>query len=75
MPAVMIRQLDAIERILNYTKDEAQRDVLRRQADMIWHSTCESVAEPGDRADVQRRYDAIVGRKESPERAKNSLRE
>jgi len=75
VPAVMIRQLEAIMKILDYTNNDEQRSALRRQADMIWRSTCESVAEPNDRADVQRRYDEIVGSKEQPERAKNSLRE
>jgi hypothetical protein len=42
---------------------------------MIWRSTCESVAEAGDRADVQRRYETVSGGKELPDRAKNSLRE
>jgi uncharacterized membrane protein len=75
MPAVMIRQLDSIAKIITYTTSDAQRDVLRNQAEMIWRSTCESVAEPFDRGDVQRRYDAVRGAKELPDRAKNALRE
>ena len=60
MPAVMIRQLDSIARIFEYTTTDEQREVLLRQAEMIWRSTCEAVPEPDDRADVQRRYDAVV---------------
>ncbi len=75
MPAVMIRQLDAISKIVVYAATDEHRAVLRHQADMIWRSTCEWVTEPDDRADVQRSYDAVIEAKELPERAKNSLRE
>ncbi len=60
MPAVMIRQLDSIAKILTHTISDAQRDVLRQQAEMIWRSACESVPEPCDVADVRRNYDAVV---------------
>jgi uncharacterized membrane protein len=61
MPAVMIRQLDALAKITEYTTTLAQREVLLRQAEMILRSSEESVSEPLDRADVRRRYDALVG--------------
>ncbi len=60
MPAVMIRQLDAIAKILTHTTSEAQRVALRSQAEMIWRAAEESVPEPCDRADVRRSYDAVV---------------
>ena len=60
MPAIMIRQLASIEKILVYTKTDAQRAVLRNQAEMIWRSTSEAIPEPCDRADVRRNYDAVV---------------
>jgi uncharacterized membrane protein len=60
MPAVMIRQLDSIASITEYTTTDEQRDVLSRQADMIWRSTCEAVPEPDDRADVERSYRAAA---------------
>ena len=60
MPAVMIRQLDALARIMAYTKDGDQRIVLMEQADMILRAADESVPEEGDRADVRRRYQAVV---------------
>ena len=60
MPAVMIRQLDAVAKILVYTQTDSQRGVLRSQAEMIWRSTSEAVPEPCDRADVRRVYDAVV---------------
>ncbi len=61
MPAVMIRQLEALTRIMEYTTTPAQREVLLQQAHMILRSSEASVPEPVDRADVQRRYDALVG--------------
>ena len=60
MPAVMIRQLDTIAKIVEYTITDEQRRVLLRQADMIWRSACESVPEADDRDDVQRSYEAVV---------------
>jgi uncharacterized membrane protein len=60
MPAVMIRQLDSLAKIADYTTNGEQLSALRRQADMIWRSTCESVPEPDDRADIERSYRAVV---------------
>jgi uncharacterized membrane protein len=42
MPAVMIRQLDALERVMEYTTTAAQRDVLVEQARRIETSSSES---------------------------------
>ena len=60
MPAVMIRQLDALAKVMEYTTTSDQRRVLLDQAEMILRSSEESVPEPDDRADVRRRYDAVV---------------
>jgi uncharacterized membrane protein len=60
MPAVMIRQLDAISKILTHTTSDTQRVALRSQAEMIWRAAEESVPEPCDRADIRRSYDAVV---------------
>ena len=60
MPAVMIRQLEALTKIAEYTTSSEQREVLMRQARMIRRSCEESVPEPLDRDDVQRRYDELV---------------
>jgi len=60
MPAVMIRQLEALSRIMEYTSTPAQRAVLLQQAEMILRESEDSVAEPLDRNDVRRRYDAVV---------------
>ena len=61
MPAVMIRQLDALTKIVELTSDGEQREILLRQAAMILQSSAESVPEPSDRADVQREYDQVIG--------------
>jgi uncharacterized membrane protein len=66
MPAVMIRQLDAIAKILTYTTSATQQVALRKQAEMIWRSAEESVPEPCDRADIRRSYDAVVALCDSP---------
>jgi uncharacterized membrane protein len=60
MPAVMIRQLEALAKINDYATTEGQRRVLLEQAAMILRSSDESVPEEADRADVLRRYDAVV---------------
>jgi uncharacterized membrane protein len=60
MPAVLIRQLDAIEKVMAYTTSEQQRAALVRQAEMIRRASEESIPEPADRADVDRRYEAVV---------------
>jgi uncharacterized membrane protein len=60
MPAVMMRQLEALARIMEYTATAEQRAVLLAQAAMILRSSEEAIAEEADRADVQRRYDSVM---------------
>ena len=60
MPAVMIRQLEALARIMAETTTEGQRQVLLEQAAMIDRASERSVPEAADRADVRRRYEAVV---------------
>ncbi len=60
MPAVLIRQLDALEKIMERSTTEDQRAVLLGQAEMIERSSQQSVPEAADRADVRRRYDAVL---------------
>ena len=59
MPAVMIRELDALYVILAETAPGEERQVVFTQAAMIERSSIESVPEPLDRADVTRRYELI----------------
>jgi uncharacterized membrane protein len=59
-PAVMIRMLDALARIMAETTSEGQRRVLLEQAQMINRACERSVPEASDRADIQRSYEAIL---------------
>jgi uncharacterized membrane protein len=61
MPAVMIRQLEALTKILDHTTQPEQRQLLLDQATMIYRSSVESVPEPCDLADIQHEYDLVLG--------------
>jgi uncharacterized membrane protein len=61
MPAVMIRQLDGLAKVMAHTTDAEQRKQVLEQAEMIMRSCEESVPEKSDREDVRRRYDAVLG--------------
>ncbi len=61
MPAVMIRQLDALTTIMEQTTEIEQARVLMDQAAMIMRANSDSVPEKSDRADVQRRYTVLAG--------------
>jgi uncharacterized membrane protein len=60
MPAVLIRQLEAITRIVDQTTTEHQRRLLLEQATMIVRASNESVLEPADRARVQREHEEVL---------------
>jgi uncharacterized membrane protein len=60
MPAVMIRQLESLTKIVEHTTSDAQRELLLEQARMIHRSGEESIPEPADRADVRREYDEVL---------------
>ena len=60
MPAVMIRELDALARIMAETTSAGQRRVLLEQAAMIDRACERSVPEADDRADVRRSYEAFL---------------
>jgi uncharacterized membrane protein len=61
MPAVMIRQLDALMTIMEQTTDPQRAQVLMNQAALIQRANVESVPDESDRADVERRYVALRG--------------
>jgi uncharacterized membrane protein len=66
MPAILIRQLDALTTIMAVTpKDRIQ--VLLDQAAMIQRVNERSVPEAADRADVTARYDALLAQAEAAE--------
>ncbi|WP_051966348.1 DUF2254 domain-containing protein [Kitasatospora mediocidica] len=59
-PAVMIRQLDALYKILEQTSMPDRRQVLLDQAAMIQRACQASVPEEADRQDVLRRYQVLL---------------
>ena len=61
MPAVIIRLLDSIGSIMLDTKTPEQRDVLRRQADMVLRLSERTVEEPNDLEEIRFRYSRIPG--------------
>jgi uncharacterized membrane protein len=60
MPAVMIRQLDALVKVMARTSTPQQRELLLQQAAMVLRGSEESVPEEADRADVLRRYEEVL---------------
>jgi uncharacterized membrane protein len=60
MPAVIVRLLDSLNHIAEYTGDPSQRRILLRQADMILRGAELDIDEPDDLADIRRRYDGLV---------------
>jgi uncharacterized membrane protein len=60
MPAVLIRQLDALGRIIGQSTTSEQRELLLAQAAMILRAGEESVPEPADRAAIRTAYDAAA---------------
>jgi uncharacterized membrane protein len=60
MPAIMIRQLDALAKIIEQTPGRAYRTPLIRQAEAIQRSNLATVPDPSDRDDVTQRYEAVM---------------
>jgi uncharacterized membrane protein len=60
IPAVEIRQLDILAKIMEYTTAPEQRQVLVEQAEMIAQASEEAVPEERDRADVRSRFHAVL---------------
>ena len=66
MPAVMIRQLDALTKIMTDTSSAGQRRVLLDQAAMIERASERSVPEGADRQDIRRRYEEVLAAGDRP---------
>jgi uncharacterized membrane protein len=60
MPAVMIRQLDVLARVMPHTISAEQREVLLEQAAMIMRVCETTVPEEKDRVDVERRHERVL---------------
>jgi uncharacterized membrane protein len=59
-PAVMIRQLSALAKVVEWTPAGRERQVLLDQADMIERLSAATVGEAADRADISRAYALVV---------------
>jgi uncharacterized membrane protein len=59
MPAVLIRQLDALSKIMAVAPD-SRSQVLLDQASMIQRVSQRTVPEPADQADITARYEALL---------------
>jgi uncharacterized membrane protein len=60
MPAIMIRQLDALAKIAQRSDDEQERIFLAGQAAMIERLAAATVDEPADLEDVRQAYRAVI---------------
>jgi uncharacterized membrane protein len=60
MPAIMIRQLDALAKVIEQTPDRTRRTVLIRQAEAIQRTNLATIADPKDRDDVTQRYETVI---------------
>src|SRR5450759_5133613 len=73
MPAVPIRLLESLGKVLAYTRDEAQRTALLRHAQMLWRASQAGIREQEDLLEVRRRYDllttALTSSRNAPRRA------
>ncbi len=74
MPAVMIRQLDALHKIMEQTAIPERRQTLLDQAELISRCCDASVPEKADREDVRRRVRALQGLYERGADAHQSVR-
>jgi uncharacterized membrane protein len=61
MPAIMIRQLDALAKIMQRSDSQQERAFLAGQAAMIERLAVATVDEAADLADVRRAYQAVIG--------------
>src|SRR5450631_1026270 len=60
MPAVMIRQLEALSKIMEHATTAERRELLLDQAAMLLRSSEESIPEGADRDDIRRRYEDLL---------------
>ena len=63
MPAIMIRQLDALAKIMQRCENDEERELLANQAAMIERLAVASVDEPADLADVRQAYQGVLDSK------------
>jgi uncharacterized membrane protein len=67
MPAIMIRQLDVLAKIIQRAASDLDRAFLAEQAAMIERLAVATVDEPADLADVRRAYHGVISQVASAE--------
>jgi len=72
MPAVAIRQMDGLTKVLSYTTDAAQRLVLSHQAERIARASRSDIPEADDRRDVEERYERFATALQTIEATENN---
>jgi uncharacterized membrane protein len=60
MPAVVIRLMDSLAHVVEYTTSQDQRAVLIRQAEMILRAAEQDISELNDLAQVRERFEFLV---------------
>jgi len=60
MPAVFIRQLENLQKIMNLVSTPEQREVVLHHAKLVLRASEESVTEESDRNDVREAYDVLM---------------
>jgi uncharacterized membrane protein len=60
MPAIAIRLLESLSKVLAYTRQADQRGVLVSQAEMVWRRSEASILAPEDLAEIRRPYNVIM---------------
>lgn len=69
MPALYMRQLEAIKAIMDQTTDERHAGILMEQADLIERASAATVPEEHDRCAVHGRFQAVVASRAARTRA------
>lgn len=59
-PAVMLRMLEVMTALGQSLDDDGERAVLRRHAEAVYAHACRNVTDPGDRRDLDQRYERAV---------------
>jgi len=60
MPAIFIRQLENLQKVMTLVATPGQREVIQHHARMVLSASEESVREESDRRDVQAAYDLLL---------------
>ena len=61
MPAVLIRQLENLQKVMTLVTTPDQRETLLQHARLVLETGDQSVPQAADRHDIQVAYDTLVG--------------